>query len=81
MSQKRMEKLETYILTVIEDRRTGRSAAVLRWTLKQLSRLYAAIVQLRLALNEYGVFRYLTLGCEVVSVGNLTVGGTGKTPI
>ena len=81
MSQKRMEKLETYILTVIEDRRTGRSAAVLRWTLKQLSRLYAAIVQLRLALYQYGVFRYHTLGCQVVSVGNLTVGGTGKTPI
>ena len=76
-----MEKLETYILTVIEDRRTGRSAAVLRWTLKQLSRLYAAIVQLRLALYQYGVFRYHTLGCQVVSVGNLTVGGTGKTPI
>ena len=76
-----MEKLETYMLTVIEDRRQGRPAAVLRWVLKQLSRLYAAIVQLRLALYTHGIFRYHTLGCQVVSVGNLTVGGTGKTPI
>lgn len=81
MSQKRMEKLETYMLTVIEDRRPGRSAAFLRWVLKQLSRIYAAIVQLRLGLYTHGFFRYHTLGCQVVSVGNLTVGGTGKTPI
>ena len=81
MSQKRMEKLETYMLTVIEDRRQGRPASVLRWLLKQLSRLYAAIVQFRLALYTHGIFRYHTLGCQVVSVGNLTVGGTGKTPI
>lgn len=76
-----MEKLETYMLTVIEDRRPGRSAAFLRWVLKQLSRIYAAIVQLRLGLYTHGFFRYHTLGCQVVSVGNLTVGGTGKTPI
>ena len=81
MSQKRMEKLETYMLTVIEDRRTGRPASILRWFLKQLSRIYTAIVQLRLALFTHGIFRPHTLGCQVVSVGNLTVGGTGKTPI
>ncbi len=76
-----MEKLETYMLTVIEDRRQGRPASVLRWVLKQLSYLYAAIVQLRLALYAHGIFRYHTLGCQVISVGNLTVGGTGKTPV
>ena len=76
-----MEKLETYMLTVIEDRRTGRSASLLRWFLKQLSRIYTAIVQLRLGLYTHGIFRYHTIGCQVVSVGNLTVGGTGKTPI
>jgi tetraacyldisaccharide 4'-kinase len=76
-----MEKLETYMLTVIEDRRPGRSASILRWIPKQLSRLFTAIVQLRLGLYTHGFFRYHTLGCQVVSVGNLTVGGTGKTPI
>lgn len=81
MSQKRLEKLETYLLTVIEDRRQSRSASFFRWTLKQLSWIYAAIVQIRLSLYTHGIFRYHTLGCQVVSVGNLTIGGTGKTPI
>jgi tetraacyldisaccharide 4'-kinase len=81
VSQKRLEKLETYLLTVIEDRRQSRSASFFRWTLKQLSWIYAAIVQIRLSLYTHGIFRYHTLGCQVVSVGNLTIGGTGKTPI
>ncbi|MFH0953799.1 MAG: tetraacyldisaccharide 4'-kinase [Verrucomicrobiota bacterium] len=81
MSQRWTEKLETYMLTVIEDRRPGRSAAVVGWLLKQLSRLYGIIVQVRLYLYTHGFFRPHTLGCQVVSVGNLTVGGTGKTPV
>ncbi len=81
MSQRRLEKLETYILTVIEDRRRGQSATLLRWVLKQLSRIYAIIVQIRVWLFTHGIFRPHTLGCQVVSVGNLTVGGTGKTPV
>ena len=69
------------MLTVIEDRRAGRFASLLRWILKQLSRLYGAIIQCRLWLYQHGIFRHHTLGCQVVSVGNLTFGGTGKTPV
>jgi tetraacyldisaccharide 4'-kinase len=39
------------------------------------------VVQLRLFLYNHRIFRYHTLGCQVISVGNLTVGGTGKTPV
>ncbi len=80
MSQ-RMEKLETYILTVIEDRQPGRFPSFLRWFLKQISRLYGAVVRVRQFLFNNGIFRHHTPGCQVLSVGNLTVGGTGKTPI
>jgi tetraacyldisaccharide 4'-kinase len=38
-------------------------------------------VQLRLFLYRKRIFRERTLGCLVISIGNLTVGGTGKTPI
>lgn len=81
MAQDRLERAEAYVLSVIEGRRKGKRAAVLAWVLQQYSYLFALIVQLRLWLYARGLFRHHTLGCQVLSVGNLTVGGTGKTPI
>jgi len=45
------------------------------------SGLYGAIVAARLALYRAGVFKTHALGAPVISVGNLTTGGTGKTPL
>src|SRR5256885_8545915 len=39
------------------------------------------ILHLRLYLYRKRIFRERTLGCLVNSIGNLTVGGTGKTPV
>ena len=36
---------------------------------------------MRLFLYRHRILRERTLGCLVISIGNLTVGGTGKTPI
>jgi tetraacyldisaccharide 4'-kinase len=46
-----------------------------------LSRLYGKIIDFRNALYEKGVFKSFSLGAKTVSVGNITVGGTGKTPL
>lgn len=46
-----------------------------------LSRLYEAILQKRVGLYENGFFKSYSLGAFTVAVGNLTVGGTGKTPL
>ena len=51
------------------------------WHLKQLSRVFAVIVQVRLWLFDHGILRSHACGIQVISVGNLTVGGTGKTPV
>jgi tetraacyldisaccharide 4'-kinase len=51
------------------------------WVLRQLAFVYHGIVQLRHFLYKSGIFRHHTLGCQVISIGNLTVGGTGKTPV
>jgi tetraacyldisaccharide 4'-kinase len=77
----RWEQFESYALGVIEGRERGKRAAVLRWVLRQLARIFAVLVQFRLRLYRWGILRPRTLGCQVLSVGNLTVGGTGKTPV
>lgn len=46
-----------------------------------LDRLYGAVTKARNALYEKGVFKSFSLGVPTVSVGNITVGGTGKTPL
>ncbi|MCC5846302.1 MAG: tetraacyldisaccharide 4'-kinase [Verrucomicrobia bacterium] len=81
MPRKLEERLETYLLSVVEGRRTGTGAALLRLLLGALSGLFALLVQFRLWCYKHGILKYHTLGCQVVSVGNLTVGGTGKTPV
>jgi tetraacyldisaccharide 4'-kinase len=77
----RLEQLETYVLSVIEDRRHDFWARWLSRLLLALSWLYRLIVQSRLLLYRHGILRHHSLGCQVISIGNLTVGGTGKTPI
>ena len=76
-----LEGLETFAIDVILERRYGRRADVLRWILHGLAVVYRLIVQFRLALYRNRYFRPRALGCLVISVGNLTVGGTGKTPV
>jgi tetraacyldisaccharide 4'-kinase len=76
-----LENLEQFGVDVVLGRRRGFRAAILRAILYALSFVYERIVQLRLYLYRKRLFRERTLGCLVISVGNLTVGGTGKTPL
>src|ERR1700732_4336809 len=76
-----LENLEQFGIDVVLGRRRGFRAAMLRGILYALSFIYERIVQLRLYLYRKRIFRERTLGCLVISIGNLTVGGTGKTPV
>src|SRR5207253_4008801 len=78
---RRLENLEQFGIDVVLERRHGFRAGILRGILYALSFIYERLVQLRLYLYRKRVFRERALGCRVISIGNLTVGGTGKTPI
>ena len=49
--------------------------------LAPLSLVYGAAVKIRAALYRKGVFKTQRVGVPVISVGNITTGGTGKTPL
>ena len=51
------------------------------WLLWPLTFPYGAITRLRAGLYGAGILRQRRLDGVVISVGNLTVGGTGKTPM
>src|SRR5712672_2355762 len=54
---------------------------VVRILLWPLSQLYGMYVRMRRALYAGGWLKTRRLKAPVISVGNLTVGGTGKTPM
>jgi len=75
------DTLEQFAVDVILERRAGKRAGILRVLLLAISFLYLRIVSLRLKLYACHIWRRHQLGCPVLSIGNLTVGGTGKTPV
>lgn len=51
------------------------------WPLFLLSYCFGRLASWRLALYAKGIFRVKRLDCFVISIGNLTSGGSGKTPL
>jgi len=51
------------------------------WWLRSLSGLYTAVAAVRRELYRSGLRCSTRLGCPVIVVGNVSVGGTGKTPL
>lgn len=75
------ENFETFVLEVIFEQRKGKRAALMRGLLFALSKVFEVAVKLRRFLYNVRILRDSTLGVQVIAIGNLTVGGTGKTPV
>jgi len=72
---------EPWLVRHVRGRTSGLGSTLLELLLSPPSWLFAAAVETRYALYRAGVLTRHRVPCPVLSVGNLTVGGTGKTPL
>ena len=83
--QSGFEKLENYLVKLIQEKGADAdqpaSINALLAFLKFASFLFAAAVSVRYFLYRTGILRRYPLGIQVISIGNVTAGGTGKTPV
>ena len=75
------EDLEQYFLDLMAGRRRSFIDRLMILLLFFASRFYRMGIQFRNWMYDKRVIRNHALGCLVVSIGNLTCGGTGKTPV
>ncbi len=75
-----MKRLREKVFTIMQSREPYPLVS-LATLLHAASLLYGAVISKRQALFATGRLQAARLSCAVISVGNITVGGTGKTPM
>src|SRR5471030_212399 len=75
------ENFETFFLEVIFEERHDFRAKLTRAILFGGSKIFQVAVKIHRWLINVRIFRDKTLGVQVIAIGNLTLGGTGKTPV
>ncbi|MBI5415778.1 MAG: tetraacyldisaccharide 4'-kinase [Candidatus Omnitrophica bacterium] len=73
--------MRPFFYNVVTDRAHNVGAKMLQAVLLPLSYVYRSGVQVTAAFYRKGIFKQHRLPRPVISVGNITVGGTGKTPL
>ncbi|MFM2243451.1 MAG: tetraacyldisaccharide 4-kinase [Verrucomicrobiota bacterium] len=76
-----LAELERWAADVIFGRARGFRASMTRLAMSLLSVLFRGVVALRLMIFRKRWKQQAHLGTQVISIGNITVGGTGKTPV
>lgn len=79
--KQQIEELERWGADVIFGRAKGFRATMMRFLMRALSGGFRCVVQLRLWRYRSGWRPQHHLCTRVVAIGNITVGGTGKTPV
>ena len=80
-STQKIANFQTYFIDLVHSKEAhGFFLNILLGILYVFSLIYAGLVNLKLSGFSHGLFRRRKLDCFVISLGNVTVGGTGKTP-
>ncbi len=75
------ENIEQYFLELIIGRRKTAKDRLVIGALFIGSRFYRMAIQFRIWMYDKRIIRNRSIGCLVVSIGNVSCGGTGKTPV
>ena len=80
-STQKINNFQTYFIDLVHNKEVdGIAENTLTAILYVFSKIYALLVDIKLWGYRQGIFSRKKLDCFVISLGNVTVGGTGKTP-
>lgn len=79
-SWRRAENIQSYLYQLVHGEARGFPANIVIGSLYLFSFVYYNLLEFKLALYSWGLMKRYSLDCRVISLGNITVGGTGKTP-
>ena len=65
----------------MEEEHSDACSSLIQKTLYPFAKIYGFVVKTRIFFYKKGILKSVRLPVPVISVGNITVGGTGKTPV